>query len=151
MGPNEMARRRVPLCSMCSHFWLSRHCPSHLIGLCPAPQKDDLEREPLLRGRPVLLVRVDCHAYWVSNAILSKLHNIPDEVDGGLIVRDKAGNPTGPYRFPSHRPPFCPLSGLSDQACLSIMQRILSTSLRLLRLKLFSGLIRRCAMRCVSD
>ena len=64
MGPNEMARRRVPLCSMCSHFRLSRHRP--LIGLCPAPQKDDLEREPLLRGRPVLLVRVDCHVYWVS-------------------------------------------------------------------------------------
>jgi predicted amidohydrolase YtcJ len=63
-------------------------------------KKDDLEREPLLRGRPVLLVRVDCHAYWVSNAILSKLHNIPDEIDGGLIVRDKAGNPTGPYRSP---------------------------------------------------
>jgi predicted amidohydrolase YtcJ len=85
-----------------------------------------LEREPLLRGRPVLLVRVDCHAYWVSNAILSKLYNIPDEVDGGLIVRDNAGNPSGPYLIP-------PLTGhylahsqgsLSDQACLSIMQWI---------------------------
>lgn len=61
------------------------------------PSADDLEREPLLRGRPVLLVRVDCHVYWVSNAILSKLRNIPDEVDGGLIVRDKAGKPTGVF------------------------------------------------------
>jgi predicted amidohydrolase YtcJ len=61
-------------------------------------QKDDLEREPLLRGRPILLVRVDFHTYWVSNAILSKIDNIPDEVDGGLIVRDKAGHPTGPCR-----------------------------------------------------
>jgi len=92
------------------------------------PPKDDLEREPLLRGRPVLLVRIDYHAYWVSNAILSKLHNIPDEVDGGLIVRGKAGDPTGPYRFLSHRPPSCPLSGLFDQACLSTMQWILSTT-----------------------
>ena len=57
--------------------------------------KDDLEREPLLRGRSVLLARIDYHAYWVSNAILSKLGSLPDEVDGGLIVRDKAGNPTG--------------------------------------------------------
>lgn len=67
-------------------------------------KKDDLEREPLLHGRPVLLGRVDCHVYWVSNAILAKLSDIPDEVDGGLIVRDKAGNPTGPYRFLFHRP-----------------------------------------------
>jgi len=57
--------------------------------------KDDLDREPLLRGRLVLLARVDVHAYWVSNAVLSKLTNLPGEVDGGLIVRDVAGNPTG--------------------------------------------------------
>lgn len=57
--------------------------------------KDDLDREPLLRGRPVLLVRVDCHAYWVSNAILSNLRNLPDVVDGGLIIRDGVGKPTG--------------------------------------------------------
>ena len=61
--------------------------------------KDDLEREPLLRGRSVLLERVDYHAYWVSNEILSKLNSLPDEVDGGLIVRDKAGKPTGPSDF----------------------------------------------------
>ena len=57
--------------------------------------KDDFEREPLLRGRFVLLARIDGHASWVSNAILSKLDNLPDEVPGGLIVRDKAGKPTG--------------------------------------------------------
>jgi hypothetical protein len=57
--------------------------------------KDDLEREPLLHGRSVLLARIDYHAYLVSNTILSKLNSLPDEVDGGLIVRDKAGKPTG--------------------------------------------------------
>jgi hypothetical protein len=61
--------------------------------------KDDLEREPLLHGRSVLLARIDYHAYWASNAILSKLNSLPDEVDGGLIVRDKAGKPTGPSDF----------------------------------------------------
>jgi predicted amidohydrolase YtcJ len=65
-----------------------------LIGLVLVA-KDDLDREPLLRGRFVLLARIDGHAYWVSNAILSKLNNLPDEVHGGLIVRDTAGNPTG--------------------------------------------------------
>lgn len=59
------------------------------------PAKDDLEREPLLHGRSVLLARIDYHAYLVSNTILSKLNSLPDEVDGGLIVRDKAGKPTG--------------------------------------------------------
>ena len=58
--------------------------------------KDDLDREPLLRGRFVLLSRVDGHAYWASNAILSNLQNLPEEVDGGLIVRDGGGKPTGP-------------------------------------------------------
>ena len=82
-------------------------------------QKDDLEREPLLRGRPVLLVRVDCHVYWVSNTILSKLYDIPDEVDGGLIIRDKARNPTGPYRFLSHRPLPLPTLG-----ALSLTRRV---------------------------
>ena len=80
-----------------------------LIGLCPAPPKDDLEREPLLRGRRILLVRIDCHAYWVSNAILSKLSNIPDEVDGGLVVRDQAGNPTGLYLVPLSQTTISPI------------------------------------------
>lgn len=61
--------------------------------------KDDLDREPLLRGRSVLLDRVDYHTCWVSNAILSKLNNLPDEVEGGRIVRDHAGKPTGSPDF----------------------------------------------------
>ena len=63
--------------------------------LVPAT-KDDLDSEPLLRGRPILLSRIDYHACWVSNTILSNLQNLPDTVDGGLIVRDDVGKPTGP-------------------------------------------------------
>ena len=66
-----------------------------LTGLYPPP-KDDLDSEPLLRGHSILLSRIDYHAYWVSNTILSNLQNLPDVVDGGLIVRDGAGKPTGP-------------------------------------------------------
>lgn len=58
--------------------------------------KDDLDGEPLLRGRPILLLRIDYHSYWVSNTILSNLQNLPDAVDGGLIIRDGVGKPTGP-------------------------------------------------------
>ena len=63
--------------------------------LVPAT-KDDLDSDPLLRGRPILLSRIDYHAYWVSNTILSSLKNLPDVVYGGLIIRDEAGKPTGP-------------------------------------------------------
>ncbi|KAH9976735.1 amidohydrolase 3 [Lactifluus volemus] len=61
------------------------------------PTADDLDQEPLLRGRLVQLARVDVHAYWVSNAILSKLTDLPDVVDGGLIVRHENGKPTGVF------------------------------------------------------
>ncbi|KAI9508025.1 amidohydrolase 3 [Russula earlei] len=61
------------------------------------PTADDLDREPLLCGRLVLLTRVDGHACCVSNAVLSKLPKLPDTVYGGLIVRNKAGNPTGVF------------------------------------------------------
>ncbi len=67
-------------------FSLNRHCLPHWHA--PRAPKDDLEREPLIRGRSVLLVRIDFHAYLVSNTILSKLNKLPDEVDGGLIVRN---------------------------------------------------------------
>jgi predicted amidohydrolase YtcJ len=83
-------------------FLLNHHGLPHSVGLAPVA-KDDLDREPLLRGRFVLLARIDGHASWASNAVLSKLNNLPDEVYGGLIVRDKAGNPTGPSDF-SHWP-----------------------------------------------
>jgi predicted amidohydrolase YtcJ len=77
-------------------FLLNHHGLPHSVGLAPVA-KDDLDREPLLRGRFVLLARIDGHASWASNAVLSKLNNLPDEVYGGLIVRDKAGNPTGVF------------------------------------------------------
>ncbi|KAI9435527.1 amidohydrolase family-domain-containing protein [Lactarius indigo] len=61
------------------------------------PTADDLDREPLLRGRSIVLARIDWHANWVSNAVLSELTDLPDVVDGGLIVRDEAGKPTGVF------------------------------------------------------
>ncbi|KAH9177302.1 amidohydrolase 3 [Lactarius sanguifluus] len=61
------------------------------------PTADDIDREPLLRGRSIVLARIDWHAYWVSNAVLSKLTDLPKVVDGGLVVRDEAGKPTGVF------------------------------------------------------
>ncbi|KAJ8074808.1 hypothetical protein PM082_019133 [Marasmius tenuissimus] len=47
------------------------------------PTAADLDADPLLKGRPIALRRVDGHATWVSSR--------------GLIVRDEEGRPTGVF------------------------------------------------------
>ncbi|KAJ7244184.1 amidohydrolase family-domain-containing protein [Mycena haematopus] len=59
------------------------------------PTAADLSSDPLLRGRPILLLRVDVHAAWVSERVLEILGTLPSEVEGGSIIRDAAGEPTG--------------------------------------------------------
>ncbi|KAG6370706.1 amidohydrolase 3 [Boletus reticuloceps] len=59
------------------------------------PTADDLDSESLLRGRRIYLDRVDGHAAWVSNRVLQLMGSLPNEVDGGLIIRDTSGKPTG--------------------------------------------------------
>ncbi|KAG8947813.1 hypothetical protein FRC04_010299 [Tulasnella sp. 424] len=59
------------------------------------PSAADLETDELLRGRPIVLARVDYHAYWISPRALELLGDLPHQVDGGLIVRDAEGKPTG--------------------------------------------------------
>jgi len=49
----------------------------------------------LLKGRLISLSRVDGHARWVSGAVLDLMSNLPEKVDGGLILRDEDGKPTG--------------------------------------------------------
>ncbi len=57
--------------------------------------QEDLASDPLLKGRLISLSRVDGHARWVSPAVLELMPNLPEQVEGGLIVRDAVGNPTG--------------------------------------------------------
>ncbi|KAI9571870.1 amidohydrolase family-domain-containing protein [Boletus coccyginus] len=59
------------------------------------PTADDFDSESLLRGRRIYLDRVDVHAAWVSNRVLQLMGELPREVDGGLIIRDSFGKPTG--------------------------------------------------------
>ncbi|KAF9054163.1 amidohydrolase family-domain-containing protein [Panaeolus papilionaceus] len=61
------------------------------------PTAADLDRDPLLQGRLIALSRVDGHARWVSPAVLEHMGELPEEVDGGLIVRDSDGKPTGVF------------------------------------------------------
>ncbi|PPQ99746.1 hypothetical protein CVT24_009729 [Panaeolus cyanescens] len=59
------------------------------------PTAADLEADPIIRGRPIVLQSKDCHALWVSSKAIEKSLPFPEEVEGGVIVRDQAGNPTG--------------------------------------------------------
>jgi predicted amidohydrolase YtcJ len=49
----------------------------------------------VLRSRPISLKRVDGHAAWVSPEVLRMMEPIPETVDGGQIIRDESGKPTG--------------------------------------------------------
>ncbi|KIJ60432.1 hypothetical protein HYDPIDRAFT_189993 [Hydnomerulius pinastri MD-312] len=61
------------------------------------PHADDFDSEPLLKGRRIFLDRVDVHAAWVSNRVLQIMGELPKEVDGGAIIRDASGTPTGVF------------------------------------------------------
>ncbi|KAG9042408.1 hypothetical protein FS837_010907 [Tulasnella sp. UAMH 9824] len=55
------------------------------------PFAADLEADELLRGRPIVLARVDYHAYWISPKALELLGDLPQQVDGGLILERLEG------------------------------------------------------------
>ncbi|RDB23930.1 putative amidohydrolase YtcJ [Hypsizygus marmoreus] len=59
------------------------------------PTAADLDSDPLLEGRPISLSRVDGHARWVSSRVLELMGDLPDEVEGGQIIRNRDGKPTG--------------------------------------------------------
>ena len=42
-----------------------------------------------------MLQSKDGHALWVSSAVLKSIEPLPSEVEGGVIVRDSFGKPTG--------------------------------------------------------
>ena len=55
----------------------------------------DLDADSVVRGRPVVLQSKDCHALWVSSKVIEASLPLPEAVEGGIIVRDVAGRPTG--------------------------------------------------------
>ncbi|KAF4617162.1 hypothetical protein D9613_005991 [Agrocybe pediades] len=59
------------------------------------PTADDLDQEPLLKNCLIALSRIDGHSRWVSFAVMKLIPHLPEKVDGGLIVRDESGEPTG--------------------------------------------------------
>ncbi|KAG6813680.1 hypothetical protein H0H92_008528 [Tricholoma furcatifolium] len=61
------------------------------------PTSADLDEDPVIRGRPVVLQSKDCHALWASSKAVQSSLPFPEDVDGGVIVRDDTGNPTGVF------------------------------------------------------
>ncbi|KAJ6497886.1 amidohydrolase family-domain-containing protein [Mycena sanguinolenta] len=61
------------------------------------PTAADLDSEPVLRGRPIILQSKDCHALWVSSKVVEMNSPFPDVVDGGIIFRDESGQPNGMF------------------------------------------------------
>ncbi|KAF5326133.1 hypothetical protein D9611_000139 [Ephemerocybe angulata] len=59
------------------------------------PTAADLDKDPVIKGRPVVLQSKDCHALWVSSEAMKGSLPFPKEVDGGVVVYDDQGNPTG--------------------------------------------------------
>ena len=57
--------------------------------------QEDLDADSVVRGRPVVLQSKDCHALWVSSKVIEISLPFPEFVEGGLILRDDAGRPTG--------------------------------------------------------
>lgn len=58
-------------------------------------KKDDLDTDPVIHGRPVILQSKDGHAIWVSRATLNDNGPYPEHVEGGVIETDSDGNPNG--------------------------------------------------------
>ncbi|KAJ7215765.1 amidohydrolase family-domain-containing protein [Mycena haematopus] len=59
------------------------------------PTSDDLEADPVIKGRLVVLQSKDCHALWVSRRVLELSDPFPASVDGGVILTDASGAATG--------------------------------------------------------
>lgn len=59
------------------------------------PTADDLDADPDIHGRPIILQSKDGHAIWVSRATLDDNGPYPEHVDGGVIQTDSDGNPSG--------------------------------------------------------
>lgn len=89
MGPYKMAYGTMAYICM----YLYKVFVHSSLKFCPL--QEHLEADPVVAGRPIVLQSKDGHAIWVSAKVLNSIKPMPDEVEGGVIVRDGNGNPTG--------------------------------------------------------
>lgn len=61
----------------------------------------DLDADPVLRDRLIILYRKDLHVAWVSSRALAlTVSNLPDKIIGGEVIRDAEKKPTGMSGLP---------------------------------------------------
>jgi predicted amidohydrolase YtcJ len=53
-----------------------------------------------VRRHRVVLEAKDGHAIWVNSKVLEDISPLPENVEGGVIVRDESGKPTGDVNPP---------------------------------------------------
>lgn len=61
------------------------------------PSSKDLDIDSILVEIPISLTRIDAHALWVNAKALNLSKNIPEKVEGGEILRDADGKPSGVF------------------------------------------------------
>ncbi|GBE81356.1 amidohydrolase family-domain-containing protein [Sparassis latifolia] len=61
------------------------------------PSYKYFEADPIVADRLIILQSKDGHAMWVSRKVVESMGPLPMEVDGGVILRDSEGNPTGVF------------------------------------------------------
>lgn len=77
-----------------------------------------------MRQHRVILEAKDGHAIWVNSKVLEDISPLPENVEGGVIVRDASGKPTGDVNPPLYL--ICILS--ASQASFSTMLSFSSRS-----------------------
>ncbi len=60
----------------------------------------DLDSDSIVRQHRVVLEAKDGHAIWVNSKVLEDISPLPEEVEGGVIIRDASGKPTGDVHPP---------------------------------------------------
>lgn len=98
------ATGEMPLAVSSSQKFLA---PLNINGVLQA----DFDANPITRGRPIILQGKDGHSIWVSPSTLKANAPYPTQIQGGVIIRDATGNPTGPHftipRSLYLKPSFC--------------------------------------------
>jgi predicted amidohydrolase YtcJ len=90
-----MGRAGVPNCSKALPPSSQPHDP---FPICF--NQADLDSDPIVRQHRVVLEAKDGHAIWVNSKVLEDISPLPEEVEGGVIIRDASGKPTGDVHPP---------------------------------------------------
>jgi predicted amidohydrolase YtcJ len=69
-------------------LYATLHIPLHF-------NQADLDSDPLVQQHRVILEAKDGHAIWVNSKVLEEISPLPESVEGGVIIRDAFGQPTG--------------------------------------------------------